>query len=217
MKIKVLYEDNHLIGVFKPAGILVQPDISGKTCLMDEVKKYLKKKCRKKGKVFLGLLHRIDRPISGIVLFAKTSKGASRLSKQFRDNEIKKIYQAIVIGKVKKREGVLINYILKDEERKKAIITDEKKGKKAELYYKVISYRGKNSFLEIKIKTGRFHQIRAQLASIGHPILGDKKYGASFSLPDKSIALSAVSLSFKTAVSKQTKTISIPEELNFIF
>ena len=112
MKIKVLYEDNHLIAVFKPAGVLVQPDISKKTCLMDEVKEYLKKKYNKKGKVFLGLLHRIDQPVSGVVLFAKTSKAASRLSEQFRNNEIEKIYQAAVMGKVEKKQGVLINYII---------------------------------------------------------------------------------------------------------
>ncbi len=216
MKIKVLYEDNHLIGVFKPAGVLVQPDISKKACLMDEVKKYLKNKYNKKGNVFLGLLHRIDQPVSGVVLFAKTSKGASRLSEQFRNNEIEKIYKAMVIGKVEKKEGVLIDYIIKDEEKKKAIISDKKKGKKAELYYKVISSNDKYSFLEIRIKTGRFHQIRVQLSSIGHPIVGDLKYGAPFSLPDKSIALCALSLSFKTAVSKEKKTISGPEDLKFI-
>lgn len=214
MKIKVLYEDNHLIGVFKPAGVLVQPDISRKPCLMDEVKKYLKKKYNKKGKVFLGLLHRIDRSASGVVLFAKTSKGASRLSEQFRNNEIEKVYQAAVMGKFEKKQGVLINYILKDEEKKKAIITDKEKGKRAELYYKVISSDDKYSFLEIIIETGRFHQIRAQLASIGHPILGDIKYGAPFSLPDKSIVLCAVSLSFRTAASKEKKTISVPKNLS---
>jgi len=213
MKIKVLYEDNHLIAVFKPAGVLVQPDISKKTCLMDEVKEYLKKKYNKKGKVFLGLLHRIDQPVSGVVLFAKTSKAASRLSEQFRNNEIEKIYQAAVMGKVEKKQGVLINYIIKDEEKKKAIISDKENGKRAELNYKVISSNDKYSFLEIKIKTGRFHQIRAQLSLIGHPIVGDVKYGAPFSLPDKSIALCAVSLSFKTAVSKEKKTISVPEKV----
>ena len=217
MKIKILYEDNHLIAVFKPAGILVQPDISKKVCLMDEVKKYLKEKYNKKGKVFLGLLHRIDRPVSGVVLFAKTSKGASRLSEQFRNNEIEKVYRAAVVGKIEKKQGVLIDYIIKDEEKKKAIISDKEKGKRAELYYKVISSNDKYSFLEITIKTGRFHQIRVQLFSIGHPIVGDIKYGAPFSLPDKSIALCAASLSFKTAVSKEKKTISAPEKLKFIF
>jgi 23S rRNA pseudouridine1911/1915/1917 synthase len=217
MEIKILYEDNHLIAVFKPAGVLVQPDISKKICLMDEVKKYLKKKYNKKGKVFLGLLHRIDQPVSGVVLFAKTSKGASRLSEQFRNNEIEKVYKATVVGKVEKKQGVLIDYIIKDEERKKAMISDQKNGKRAELHYKVVSSNDKCSFLEIKIKTGRFHQIRVQLSSTGHPIVGDVKYGAPFFLPDKSIALCAASLSFKTAVSKEKKTISVPEKLNFIF
>jgi 23S rRNA pseudouridine1911/1915/1917 synthase len=202
---RVLYEDNHLIAVFKPAGTLVQGDISLKSCLMDEVKKYLKKKYNKKGNVFLGLLHRIDRPVSGVVLFAKTSKGASRLSEQFRNNEVKKIYRAVVSGKVKEKEGTLINYILKDEENKKAII--DEKGKRAELYYKVISSDDKQSVLEVQLKTGRFHQIRAQLAFIGHPIIGDVKYGGPKS--EGNISLSAISLTFKTAVTKEIKCVTI--------
>ena len=113
MDLKVLYEDNHLIAVFKPAGILVQGDKTGDFCLMDEVKKYLKEKYKKPGNVFLGLLHRLDRPVSGIILFSKTSKGASRLSEQFRNHEIKKEYQALVEGNLKKSKDTLINYLLR--------------------------------------------------------------------------------------------------------
>jgi len=215
MKIKVLYEDNHLIAVFKPAGILVQKDKAGKTSLMDEVKKYLKEKYKKPGNVFLGLLHRIDQPVSGIVLFAKTSKGASRLSEQFRNHKVEKIYQAIVVGSPKEKKAELIHYLLKDKEKNKVSVFSRKEedSQKAELFYQVISSGLRYSLLKIKIKTGRSHQIRAQLSTIGHPILGDIKYGAPFSLNDRSIALCAVSLSFllPTKAEKMEIRISVPE------
>ena len=219
MKLDILYEDNHLIAVFKPVGVLTQADKSGSLNLMDKVKAYLKEKYRKPGNVFLGLLHRLDRPVSGIVLFAKTSKGASRLSEQFRNNKVEKIYHAIVFGKLKEREGRLINFIKKDKKTNKAIIYINKKegSQRAELNYEVISSNNKYSFLKIKPKTGKFHQIRAQLSEISHPILGDIKYGALLALPDKSIALCATSLSFETptkpSFAKATegkKEISIP-------
>ena len=209
MKLNVLYEDNHLIAVYKPAGVLTQRDKTGDISLIDEVKAYLKEKYQKSGNVFLGLLHRLDRPVSGIVLFAKTSKGASRLSEQFRNHQIEKTYNAIVMGKIKKNKGILINYIQKDRNKKRATIGKKWDSKKAELFYKVLASNNKFSLLEIKIKTGRFHQIRAQLSSIGHSILGDIKYGAPFALPDKSIALSATSISFQTATSKEKKEISV--------
>src|SRR3989339_432789 len=120
--LKVLYEDNHLIAVFKPAGILVQADEGGDKCLMDEVKEYLKEKYKKSGNVFLGLIHRLDRPVSGVVLFAKTSKGASRLSEQFRNHTIEKIYQAEVIGCPKENRGTLVNYLVKDENKNKVAV-----------------------------------------------------------------------------------------------
>jgi len=210
MKINVLYEDNHLIAVYKPAGILVQGDKSGDISLMDEVKKYLKERYKKPGNVFLGLLHRLDRPVSGIVLFAKTSKGASRLSEQFRKHLVEKIYHAIVFGKPKQNRGALVNYIEKDKKTKKAIVKQNKKAKKAELYYEVVTSNKKYSLLKILIKTGRFHQIRAQLAAMGCPVLGDVKYGAAVCFPDKSIALCATSFSFCLATKQQIKKISIP-------
>jgi 23S rRNA pseudouridine1911/1915/1917 synthase len=211
MKIDVLYEDNHLIAVYKPAGVLTQGDKSKDFCLMDGVKNYLKEKYKKPGNVFLGLLHRLDRPVSGIILFAKTSKGASRLSEQFRDNTIEKIYHAVVIGKPKNKKGNLINYISKDTDKNKAIISKNTKSgtQKAELNYEVLISEGDYSLLKIKIETGRFHQIRAQLSSMGCPILGDVKYGAPFPLPDKSIALCATRLAFFTATDEKKKEISI--------
>lgn len=210
MKIDVLYEDNHLIAALKPAGVLTQGDKTGDVNLMDEVKKYLKEKYKKPGNVFLGLLHRLDRPVSGIILFAKTSKGASRLSEQFRNSEIKKIYHAIVLGKLNEERGELTNYLEKDKKTKKAIITEGDEGQLAELSFEVAALNEKFTFLKIELKTGRFHQIRAQLAALGFPILGDLKYGAKFPLSNKSIALAATNISFKTATTKEQINLSIP-------
>lgn len=207
MKIEVLYEDNHLIAVFKPAGVLTQGDMTKDANLMDEVKKYLKEKYKKPGNVFLGLLHRLDRPVSGVILFAKTSKGASRLSEQFRNHQIEKIYHAIVLGKPEKNRGVLIDYLKKDQKKKKSEVGED--GKPAKLFYEVIFSNNKYSLLKVKIETGRFHQIRAQLAKAGFPILGDVKYGAPIFLPDKRIALYATSISFQTATTKEKKEIFI--------
>jgi 23S rRNA pseudouridine1911/1915/1917 synthase len=209
MQLNVLYEDNHLIAVEKPAGVLTQGDETGDASLMDEVKRYLKEKYKKPGNVFLGLLHRLDRPVFGIILFAKTSKGASRLSEQFRARTVEKIYHAIVEGRPKKDKEVLKNYVIKDEKNKRAVLTKEGEGKPAELSYEIISSNAKYSLLRIKTESGRFHQIRFQLSLSGHPILGDLKYGAKFPLPDKSIALSATNLSFITATTKERKEISI--------
>ena len=221
MELEILYEDNHLIAVKKPVGVLTQGDKTGDVSLMDEVKKYLKEKYKKPGNVFLGLLHRLDRPVSGIILFAKTSKGASRLSEQFRNHSIVKIYQAIVIGKPQQKKGKLINYLEKNEKTKRAVIIERRlpagrQGQLAELYYEVVASNEKYSLLKIQLKTGRFHQIRAQLANAGFPILGDLKYGVFFPLPDKSrayrqagIALAATNLSFFTATTKEQINLSI--------
>lgn len=208
---KVLYEDNHLIAVFKPAGILVQGDESGDKCLVDEVKEYLKEKYKKPGKVFLGLLHRLDRPVSGIVLFAKTSKGASRLSEQFRNHETEKIYHALVAGIPKEKKKTLVNWLIKDEKKNKVEVFDKEKAGslRAELDYEVMKSDKKNSLVKIFLKTGRPHQIRAQMARIGHPVVGDVKYGALKPLPDKSIALAATEISFKTATGGEEKNIKV--------
>jgi 23S rRNA pseudouridine1911/1915/1917 synthase len=168
---------------------------------------------KKPGNVFLGLLHRLDRPVSGIILFAKTSKGASRLSEQFRDHKVEKIYHTVVVGKPLRDRGVLVNYLIKDEKLKKS--RKSEKGEESNLYYEVIKFNAKYSLLKITIDTGKFHQISAQLSLAGFPILGDVKY-----LPvgrqvvtqwnnKKSIALCATNISFETATTKEIITLSI--------
>ncbi|MDP3792191.1 MAG: RNA pseudouridine synthase [bacterium] len=208
---KVLYEDNHIIAVYKPAGLLTQPDSSGDRSLMDEVKKYLKDKNKKPGNAFLGLVHRLDRNVFGIVLFGKTSKGASRLSEQFRNHEIKKIYHAVVEGELTPKNGKLIHFSKKDEAQRKAIVLDlPKEGyDKMELDYEVIRSNKKYSLVKINLKTGRFHQIRAQFSAIGHPIVGDKKYKAKDELSGGLITLCATEVEFKMATTDEIKNIKI--------
>lgn len=214
MKLDVLYEDNHLIAVWKPAGMLTQGDVTNDPNLMDEVKAYLKKTYHKPGNVFLGLLHRLDRPVQGVVLFAKTSKGASRLSAQIRNRSIKKIYRALVEGTPPQPSGTLVHYLAHDERTNTARIYDTSHAntQRAELSYKVLNtHLGTgypSTLLEIELGTGRHHQIRAQLAHVGCPIVGDVKYGASRPLPDRSIALAAVSLTFTTTTTGKTVTVS---------
>lgn len=209
--LKVLYEDNHLIAVYKPAGTLVQGDKSGEISMIEEVKMYLKNKYEKPGNVFLGLIHRLDRNVDGVVLFAKTSKGASRLSEQFRNHTISKIYHAWVSGIVEVDRKTLINFIKHDENQNFSEVFDNevKDSDRAELSYELIKKEGDFSLLKIILKTGRHHQIRAQLSHIGHPIVGDSKYGSTIRLPDQKIALTATSLSFETATTKEQKTIDI--------
>lgn len=219
MNIEVIYEDNHIIAVVKPAGVLSQPDKTGDVSIMEEVKKYLKEKYHKPGNVFLGLLHRLDRPVSGIMLFAKTSKGASRLSEQFRNHQIDKTYQALVLGKPTKDRGVLTNVLIKDEKLKKG--REKEGGKEAHLHYEVLKTNGTYSLLQISIEEGQFHQIRTQLSLAGLPILGDIKYGAKdFSWTDKqSIALAATGISFTpaTELGKVNLSIKTPKEWDKYF
>lgn len=211
MILNILYEDNHLIVVEKPAGMLVQADETHDPSLMDEVKKYLKEKYKKPGNVFLGLVHRLDRPVGGIVLFAKTSKGASRLSAQFRERSVEKYYYAVVGGKPAVKNGTIVSFLKKDEKKNMVeVFQKETPGaKRAELFWETILSGKKNTLLKIKLGTGRSHQIRAQLSSIGLPILGDVKYGAPAPLAAKSIALFAASLSFRLATRDETKTIEL--------
>lgn len=205
--IKVIYEDNHVIVVNKPAGLLTQGDKTGDENLLDQVKNYLKETYQKPGNVFLGLVHRLDRPASGLVIFAKTSKGASRLSEQFRNQSVKKIYQVIVSNAPKKEKGTLRNFLIKDEKLKKG--REGADGKEAILHYKVLATHKKYAVLEVQIESGQFHQIRTQLSLAGMPILGDVKYkGEAWNNP-KAIALCATKLTFKAVVGEDVINLSI--------
>ncbi|HVZ11328.1 MAG TPA: RluA family pseudouridine synthase [Candidatus Paceibacterota bacterium] len=211
MEIRVLYEDNHVIAAYKPAGVLVQKGEAGghdDDTLYWQVKQFIKRRDDKPGDAFLGVLHRLDRPVSGIVLFAKTSKGAARLSEQFRAHTIVKIYHAVVHGKVSEPRGSLIHFLIKDQEKKKAIIG--RTGDKSILHYEVVRSNFDFSLLKIRLETGRFHQIRAQLSHEGHPIAGDAKYGSSDPRPDGSICLAATELRFAAATSGETVMVSHP-------
>lgn len=212
MELQVLYEDNHLIAVYKPAGVLVQGDDTGDATLLDAVKYYLKTKYHKLGKVYLGLIHRLDRPVAGVILFAKTSKGASRLSEQFRAHEVEKIYRTVVVGRPKKDHATLVHFLQKEERNNKVAVseTEQKDFLRAELTYALVKSNGKFSLLKIQLGTGRPHQIRAQLSAIGCPIVGDVKYGAPTPLSDKSLALAATSLRFMTATGDEEKLVEAP-------
>jgi len=207
MDLKILYEDNHIIVIVKPVGVLSQPNKSGDFSILEEVKKYLKEKYKKPGNVFLGLIHRLDRPVSGVMLFAKTSKGASRLSEQFINQEVEKTYHAIVTGNMPQKRGVLINTLIKDKKLKKG--REKSDGKEARLFYEVVKFNKNYSLLKISIEGGQFHQIRAQLSLAGFPILGDVKYKGEKWSDTRSIALCATGLSFKTATTKEMVSLSI--------
>lgn len=209
MAITVLYEDNHIIAVRKNGGDLVQGDRTDDITLADEVKSYIKRKYNKPGDVFLGIVHRIDRPVSGVVIFARTSKALSRLNKAFQERAVKKTYWAVVESKPPKEEGKLINWMKKNQEKNRSRCYDnEVKGsKKAELDYKLIGRSKNYYYLEIYPKTGRHHQIRVQLAHIGCNIKGDVKYGAKRTNRDGTIHLHAHSLTFIHPVKKEEITI----------
>ncbi len=212
----IVYEDNHIIVINKQVSDIVQGDKTGDEPLTDKVKQYLKEKYNKPGAVFLGLPHRLDRPTSGLVMLAKTSKALSRLNKMFKDKDIKKIYWAIVSKAVEPQTGYLEHYLSKNTQRNKSYVFDEEKPqtKKALLHYKTIAQSDKYYLLEVELKTGRHHQIRAQLAHIGSPIKGDLKYGAARSNPDKGICLHARQLSFIHPVKKEFINITAPVPKN---
>ncbi len=208
----VLYEDNHLIIVNKAPSEIVQGDKTGDKPLSESIKEYLKEKYHKPGNVFCGVTHRLDRPTSGVVVFAKTSKALSRLNEMFRNGEVDKTYWAIVKNRPPKDEDTLIHYLIKNEKTNKSTAYDSEKPntKKAILHYKLIAASQKYFLLEVDLETGRHHQIRCQLAKIGCPIKGDLKYGAERSNPDGSISLHARTISFVHPVSKQQIHVVAP-------
>lgn len=208
----ILYEDNHLIAVNKRAGEITQGDCTGDTPLPEKVKAYLKEKYHKPGNVYLGVVHRLDRPVSGIVIFAKTSKALSRMNEQFREDRVKKVYHAIVEQSPKQPSATLRNWLLKNQKQNKSYIVPEgtKGAKKAVLDYSTIGHSDRYTLLEVALKTGRHHQIRVQLGSVGAVIRGDLKYGAKRSLPNGSISLHARAVSFIHPVTKDVIEITAP-------
>lgn len=212
MDFQVLYEDNHILVANKPNNMLVQPDTTGDVALEDLAKQYIKVKYNKTGAVFLNAVHRIDRPVSGVVVFARTSKALARLNEQFRSKEIKKTYWAIVKNRPEIEAATLENYIRRDAKKNKSFVCqkDSKDAKLARLSYKLIASSENYNLLEIDLHTGRHHQIRCQLAHIGCPIKGDLKYGAERSNKDGGISLHARSVEFIHPVSKEPIKITAP-------
>ena len=210
--LQVLFEDNHLIVVNKRAGDIVQGDKTGDTPLSDVVKAYIKDKYNKLGSVYLGVVHRLDRPTTGIVIFAKTSKALSRLNKLFADKNISKTYWAIVKNKPKKEHDTLIHWLKKNPKNNKStsFIKEVKDSKKAILHYTLLKKLDTYYLLEVNLETGRHHQIRSQLSSIGCPIKGDLKYGFDRSNKDASIHLHARHISFIHPVKKESIQITAP-------
>jgi len=209
---RIIFIDNHLIAVTKPAGLLTQPDRNTDESLIDQTRQWIKEKYNKPNNIFLGLVHRLDRNVSGVVLFARTSKAASRLSKQFREGTPKKHYRAIVLGKLKEEHTTLVHYLRKEKSLRATVFPRETPtAKRSELSYEVINALENKSLLEVSLSTGRFHQIRAQMAFIGHPIIGDVKYGAPEPLPNQEIALYAHKLVFSHPVSNEEITLTAPE------
>ena len=209
---RIIFIDNHLIAVTKPVGLLTQPDRNTDESLIDQTRQWIKEKYNKPNNIFLGLVHRLDRNVSGVVLFARTSKAASRLSKQFREGTPKKHYRAIVLGKLKEEHTTLVHYLRKEKSLRATVFPRETPtAKRSELSYEVINALENKSLLEVSLSTGRFHQIRAQMAFIGHPIIGDVKYGAPEPLPNQEIALYAHKLVFSHPVSNEEITLTAPE------
>ena len=208
----VLYEDNHIIIINKAAGEIVQGDKTGDESLCDTMKAYIKEKYAKPGNVFIGLPHRLDRPVSGVVVFAKTSKALERLNRMFSEGSVKKIYWALTKGIPVPAEAELESWILRNEKMNKSFsYPKEVKGsKRAILHYRLAAASQNYNLIEVELKTGRHHQIRCQLSSIGCPIKGDLKYGAQRSNPDGSISLHARYIEFIHPVSKELIAVTAP-------
>lgn len=214
--LEVLYEDNHCLAVNKPAGLLSQGDETGESTLLDEARAYLKERYAKPGNVFVGLVHRLDRPTSGVMLLARTSKAASRLSEQFRDGTVEKVYWAVVEGNVALDSGEWSDLLLKDERRNvvEVVPPGTRGAQAATLGFKVMERSSRASLLEVRPVTGRSHQIRVQLAHRGLPILGDKKYGARTSVQaldgKPRVALHAHSLTFSHPTRREALSVTAP-------
>jgi 23S rRNA pseudouridine1911/1915/1917 synthase len=208
--IDIIYEDNHLLGVYKPAGLLVQGDRTGDPTALDLAKAYLKQAYDKPGNVFMGLVHRIDRPVSGVVLFARTSKAASRLARAFHDRRVDKTYLAVVTGSVSANADELVGYVERTPRGSRLAPEPSRLAKEARLTYRVLARRSRTTLLEVAPQTGRHHQIRVQLAGIGHAVAGDVKYGAPDPLDDGSIALHSARLALDHPVGGSRVSLAAP-------
>ena len=210
----ILWEDNHLLIVSKPAGMLVQGDITGDRCLKDWAEEDVARRFRKPGKAFIGLPHRLDRPTSGLVVLAKTSKALARINAVFSGRDIQKTYWAIVEGHVDPPNGRLVHHLVRDGKTKKSFVYQRPDAQEAILRYQILEKGDRYSLVEIDLETGRHHQIRVQLQAIGHPIKGDLKYGSKRSNPDGGIHLHARRISFIHPVSQERIEVlaPLPEE-----
>ncbi|MFI3322677.1 MAG: pseudouridine synthase [Rikenellaceae bacterium] len=211
-KSRIIYEDNHLIAVNKLSGELVQSDADGGKGLDDEIKSFIKYRDSKPGAVFLGVIHRIDRPVSGVVVFAKTSKALTRMNETVKNREVKKRYYAITERAPKQEEGILTHYIKRNGKTNRSVAYDKPSegAKEAKLIFEMVAASQHYYLVDVELITGRHHQIRAQLSKIGAPIKGDLKYGAARSNPDGSISLHSRSMSFIHPVTKENITIVAP-------
>ena len=210
--LNILYLDNHLIAVAKPPGLPTQSESMDRPSLLELTRQWVKLEFKKPGKAYLGLVHRLDSPVAGAVLFARTTKAASRLSRQFRERSVKKFYRAIVEGIPQAKHGSLTHYLRKEKSLKSTVFPRPTPDAKiAEMTYTIEESLSNKSILEIELKTGRFHQIRAQLSFLGHPIIGDLKYGASTALPENNIALYACKLIFHHPISDKEIVIESPQ------
>jgi 23S rRNA pseudouridine1911/1915/1917 synthase len=207
---ELLFIDNHLIAVNKPAGMLTQPAEGAEESVEAEVKQWLKHAYHKPGAAFLGTVHRLDRPVSGVLLFARTSKALTRLNQAVRAKQFQKTYWALVEGHCTHAEGVFEDCLLHGEHHAQLVQPEHPEAKQARLYYKVLQRYQKATLMQIQLETGRYHQIRLQFASRGMPILGDKKYGSKTLLPDNQIALHHRQLSFCHPIGLRTVTIEAP-------
>ena len=201
-KLEILYEDNHVIVVVKPANILSQGDNTGDIDMLTMIKNYIKEKYHKPGNVYVGLVHRLDRPVQGVMVFAKSSKAASRLTKQIQNHEFQKQYLAIINGIMDEKKGEFCDYLEKKEDGN-TVVTDSNKGKKSVLQYEVLQEKENKSLVKIQLITGRHHQIRVQFASRGYPLVGDQRYGT---LDHKQICLCSYYLSFLHPITKERLT-----------
>lgn len=202
-----MYEDNHVLVVEKPPNMLTQGDSTGDEDLLTLLKEDIKLRYSRPGNVYLGLVHRLDRPVGGVMVFAKTSKAASRLSEQIRNGELDKSYMVVLHGIPKQSSGTLINYLVKDEKTNTVSVTQSsEEGKKASLDYAVKGSRNSLSLVSIKLHTGRSHQIRVQFAAIGHPLYGDQKYGVSLNKPGMQLALWSAEIGFMHPTLRQYKS-----------